>query len=185
MKAKKNKRVKKVVNKVEPTKIKIVQAAKCMGDELNPGEYIIGRPNGYKRKAIGNVKTEWIGALNSGRYPQITGSLCRKIDKDKSKRKRLGYCCLGVLSKIQGRLVFYNKEGWRDGADGVLSGSLHSRNPVAEKTSTSVNFPLDVNIVYKDIYGELHFFVNLIDCNDNGMSFKQIAYIINYLYKTK
>lgn len=38
------------------------------------------------------IKTKWINALRSGRYKQCKGRL----------KKGDGYCCLGVLAKVQG-----------------------------------------------------------------------------------
>lgn len=42
------------------------------------------------------LKTRWIEALRSGDYEQGTSYLCYN-----------GYCCLGVLAEIDGKLIHY------------------------------------------------------------------------------
>lgn len=42
------------------------------------------------------VQTIWVEALESGRYPQVTGMLTQ-IDED---GKVIGHCCLGVLQEL-------------------------------------------------------------------------------------
>ena len=45
------------------------------------------------------LKEKWIAALESGKYKQAKGRLC----KPKMKEKGYNYCCLGVLERIKGK----------------------------------------------------------------------------------
>lgn len=56
------------------------------------------------------LKTKWLAALRSGDYKQVNGALESIIWGDE-----VGYCCLGVLSKI----ATGDAEGWirSDGSD--------------------------------------------------------------------
>lgn len=129
------------------------------------GKFNVRLPSGFKKVKLPFLK-EWIAALEGGKFRQCSRSLCEL------KNKRYAYCCLGVLSKIQGRL----KDGLDDGSWSILSPS----NPVYETIGEQGRLPVGVT-VYTDEYDEVN---DLVDCNDTlYLSFKDIAKIVKTLYK--
>jgi len=92
------------------------------------------------------IKTKWLKALRSKRYKQTTGTLC---DRDG------GYCCLGVLARIQGA----KKENLFD--RGILKADL-------------AKYAAGLRIQSQNI---------LADLNDDGKDFIQIADYIEKKYK--
>lgn len=104
-----------------------------------------------ENKLPSNLKTKWLEALRSGQYKQGTGCLHGEDS----------YCCLGVFSKIQGRL-----DGAYDGIDG--SGLLLSDN-------NPHNF---LNAVEICEFGGLP--CSLASINDKGATFAEIADIIEF-----
>lgn len=120
-------------------------------------------PANYERIQL-PFYTKWINALESGKYFRAEESL---FDEDTG-----GYCCLGVLSKVQGRL--------EDGNDNGISGILHSNNPSCRKNVMGVqgNFPKNVIVSNRD-----RTFEALTELNDIGYSFKTIAGIIKQIWK--
>lgn len=104
-----------------------------------------------------SVMKKWVKALRSGKYSQTTDAL--KYDT--------GYCCLGVLCAISGLDKFKRATGGRlytyGGKYGLLpkkvlnfSGMKTDNGQYSNNTGTSC----------------------LVDKNDAGLSFKQIANII-------
>ena len=80
-------------------------------------------PDDYQKKELPYFK-EWTEALDSGSYSQTSGQLCETISYPESTQTC--YCCLGVLSKIQGRLTANN----RDGSDPDSTYYLSHQNPI-------------------------------------------------------
>lgn len=109
--------------------------------------------------------TPWLAALRSGEYPQGRGFLCYSGK----------YCCLGVLSKIQGRLQ-QKDEGWVDGAGGSF-GSLAIKNPCAAVLSQGGSFAPGVWVTFRGLDHKC-----LWRLNDNGLPFSDIADILETLY---
>ena len=104
-----------------------------------------------EQKLPPEIKAQWVEALRSGKFPQGKYVLCANGD----------YCCLGVLSSLQGRLTPSGNDGL-GGSETVLDCS----NPL--------NWVNDVRVVVAD--GTF----TLIGLNDNGIPFSQIADIIDY-----
>lgn len=102
-----------------------------------------------EQKLPPEIKTQWLEALRSGKFPQGKHMLCTNGC----------YCCLGVLSHIQGRLT-------PSGYDGTTDTVLCHDNPL--------NWVNDVRVAVAD--GP----ITLIGLNDNGMPFTQIADIIEH-----
>ena len=74
-----------------------------------PARFEIVTPKGYRRKSLPFFQ-EWVDALESGNFRQVTGTLA-----EPKGSKSLGYCCLGVLCRVQGRLVKDRAENeWYD-----------------------------------------------------------------------
>jgi len=142
-------------------------------------------PKGYTRKKLPYFK-EWVTALDSGRFHQVTSTLCQPIGK-----KKVGYCCLGVLCRVQGRLVKDREQGlWYDQADIIKDtvyigeqrsyGNLYQDNPSYEALSYNGKFPKGVKLIMNN--GTEIF--SLIDCNDDGkLNFKEIAKVIRRIWK--
>jgi hypothetical protein len=128
---------------------------------METNKYNLVLPEGYERKELPYFN-EWIAALESGEYEQCTGFLCN----------RNKYCCLGVLSKVQGRL---SANGTDDFGPTNL---LYRTNPCFDQLKASGSFP-DGVYVYRDNsrYGSLSV------CNDVGFTFKEIAEIIKQIWK--
>ncbi len=112
-----------------------------------------------KTKLPPDIKAKWLAALRSGTYKQGIGLLCANDH----------YCCLGVLSKLQGRLTadaesFYDED-------------------------QSKAFPPTMSLCYSN---PLHFLMdycalrhedksyNLAALNDSGVPFSTLADIIEY-----
>jgi hypothetical protein len=127
------------------------------------------------------IKEKWVAALRSGEYEQTTAALHRLApsgDPD-SQRPQPGYCCLGVLcdlalkagvitSRVQGALEVYDVED-----DATLPRSVAEW---ADFQLAVPNFDYAYRIGgYFDDQGVSH---ALTELNDGGMSFAEIADII-------
>lgn len=149
----------------------------------------VSLPFGYRKKKLPGLKA-WVDALNSGKYRQGISHLCIK------KEGRFKYCCLGVLSKVQGRLVSTKHKTER--GDGPSKHDynvchLHPSNPVYSILDDLGYFPDDV---YVNVFDKRD-----VDCNDNpefthsdanslvklnddlGLSFKDIAKVLQIIFK--
>ena len=133
----------------------------------------IEMPDKYKKIKLPSF-AKWVRALESGDYRQCTSALCER------KASRLYYCCLGVLSKIQGRLQ-RDEDGDFFDVNPACTGTLSTDNPLNEILGNKGFLP-DGVIVTRGM-SIAH---SLIDCNDSlGLSFKDIAKIIRTVYKAK
>src|SRR5688572_27204458 len=122
--------------------------------------YNIEFPPNYVKPILPG-RDEWTAALRSGKYPQSKNEL----------KNEMGYCCLGVLSKIQGRLVYSGELcTWLDKDTEMY---LSRDNPAAILGGNG-DFP--VGVMVRDNRGHLQ--CNLAHCNDSGFSFGEIAEII-------
>jgi len=162
-----------------------IKSAKTLNHTHNkhmkkPVKFKIITPKNYKRKPLAYF-TEWLQALESGRFRQTTGVLAEYLSS-----KKLGYCCLGVLCRVQGTL---NKQGnqWNDGYHKHSAiGSLSSDNPSFKDLGETGAFPPGVEVHVYDVDSNeiLHHCSNLIDCNDDGeLNFKEIAKVIRRIWK--
>lgn len=151
----------------------------------------VSLPIGYRKKKLPGLK-EWVAALKSGNYRQGTSHLCVKDDG------RFRYCCLGVLSKIQGRLFYLSNNKTEKGDSSSdynptdISYLKHD-NPLFEILRGSGLFPNKVGVNIYDIRevnmdgtpffvsAKVNSFVSLND--DLKLTFKDIAKVIQILYK--
>lgn len=103
------------------------------------------------------IMQRWVRALRSGKYKQATGQL---------KKEGVGHCCLGVLCEVL-------KQPYA-GYDLVL--------PVRVQQESEMN-SLDGTLpkTYKNKIVEMK--QSLTEFNDGGLTFKQIALIIERNYK--
>lgn len=129
-------------------------------------------PEGYEKKELPYFK-EWIEALDSGEYSQGSGQLCQTLSYLEEIETR--YCCLGVLSKIQGRLV----NNSRDGLDLDSTYFLSFENPIYRFLGENGTLPAGIEI--KSLNEKRIF--NLAELNDNNFSFSQISQVIKEIWK--
>ena len=128
-------------------------------------------PEGYQKKELPYFK-EWTEALDSGGYDQASGQLCETYSYVEGNKTC--YCCLGVLSKIQGRLTSHN----RDGTDLDSTYYLSFENPNYPFLGENGTFPVGIEI--KNANGKrIH---NLAELNDNDFSFSQISRVIKEIW---
>lgn len=134
--------------------------------------FTIELPENYKRRKL-PFYNWWIAALESGKYRQCTGTLCSVSNK------KLTYCCLGVLSKIQGRLKKFSL-GYEDYDEHDTT--LHENNPSYDALGCDGSFPLGVSVTHNKTKEVAY---DLMNCNDElRLSFKDIAKIIRMVYTT-
>lgn len=125
--------------------------------------YKIKFSDDFSRKELPG-KRVWVKALRSGKYKQGTNALC-SIDHR--------YCCLGVLSKVQGRLVEKNSV--------FMDGPLYHRiflapdNPLNSIIDNDGGFPSGFRVVTTNKFVA----DNLASMNDCGYTFRQIANVID------
>ncbi len=113
-------------------------------------------------------KVEWVRALRSGRYQQGTGALLTydNLQKDTTPK----HCCLGVLCEVVGLKPSRQNTYLGDGSllpELVWKGVGLPGSHVLIPTGNSMNRP------YKHDW-------SLAELNDNGLSFNEIADIIDY-----
>ena len=125
-------------------------------------DYKLHLPKGYVKPPLPG-RDKWIAALMSGKYPQGQHHLC----------KDLCYCCLGVLSELQGRLDF-------DGRDNREYSLLSYDNPLFDILRSNGDFPLRVCV---EIFNCTIICHALSTCNDFGLNFNQIADIIEAVWE--
>lgn len=109
-------------------------------------------------------KTKWIRALVSGKYRQTTGRLY--ITKKEYKGRSKGYCCLGVLARIQG-------VKWEHAEDGYTN----SMKPVGNDQMAYLDAKFSCGLSQEDQSV-------LASMNDDKKSFKEIAAWIKKNVKT-
>lgn len=142
--------------------------------ELKPGVialkkgFFLHLPKNYQKVKLPGLK-KWLKALRSGKYRQTVGTLCE------TRNKRRHFCCLGVLSETQGRLI--KKDiSWRD-IDQMSVLSQH--NPLYSIFGDTGKFPEGV-FIEED--GDM-ISTNLSWLNDcMGFSFKEIADVAELIW---
>ncbi len=106
------------------------------------------------------IKKLWIAALRSGKYEQCKGAL---------HRVNGGYCCLGVLTQLY---IKENKLKWKKGTRKRTKLAFDNEQEFVPKTvQTWANINVNGSYGY---YGDK----DLAEDNDNGLSFEDIANII-------
>lgn len=137
------------------------------------GKFVINLPKGFKKVKLPFYQ-KWIDALEGGKYRQCVGTLCE------TNNKKLTYCCLGVLSKVQGRLKKDENNEMVDHSDGY-TGDLNSNNPSFKALKGRGEFPTGVCVQKNDHTNSVY---DLVECNDDlRLSFKDIAKIIKTIFK--
>lgn len=128
--------------------------------------YSITFPDNYVKPVL-PMKKEWLEALKSGKYSQGKDVLCQNGN----------YCCLGVLSQIQGRLGEPSSYGYR--SDGGSALYLDDENPIVKlyPKFRRGGFPDGVLVNHN-----LGASVALSGLNDLGVPFTEIAEIIDQIW---
>lgn len=134
-------------------------------------QFTVCTPDDYKKISLPYFH-EWVAALKSGKYNQCIGQLCKPI-----LNKKLGYCCLGVLSKVQGSL--------QKNSDGNYSDNNKSLHYLSFKNACYNvlynNGKLPEGVKVENDYGQAG---TLSICNDSlSLSFKDIAKVIETVFK--
>lgn len=135
------------------------------------GKFFVKLPDNYEKIQLPYFH-EWVAALKSGKYNQCGGQLCKPISN-----KKLGYCCLGVLCKVQGSL---QKKSDGDYMDNYISSYyLSFKNACYNVLDNNGRLPEGVKV--ENDYGQAG---ALSNCNDSlNLSFKDIAKVIETVYK--
>jgi len=134
-----------------------------------PIRYKLTIPKNYKRKPLPG-RDIWCRDLESGKHRQGTG----KLYDVKTRR----YCCLGRKSRLDGCLVVNDGEGWdMDDNNGILS----TLNPDTKYLYGDGRFPTGVKVHIRYGGGWMDW-NTLAECNDEGLTFKQIARIIRKVW---
>ncbi len=110
----------------------------------------------HTQKLPPELKAQWTAALRSGTYKQGRAELFRNDS----------YCCLGVFSHIQGRLT-------ADGADG------ENGNTILLDHFNPFRWLCEAGIAKSD---DLSVSIEVATLNDRGLTFEQIADIIDYAF---
>lgn len=144
-------------------------------------------PDNYAKKAI-SWFNQWVAALESGKFPQAKGMLAKVIDDNGV----VGYCCLGVACKVQGRLKNFKIDWEEDGTPICEYGDakagedvgLSARNPLYQHIGSNGKFPLDVFASLTKDFSEVKH-TSLANLNDGGATFAEIAQVLRILFKQK
>lgn len=135
----------------------------------NDTAYEVIAPDDYVKPKLPWGKP-WVAELRSGKYKQCTGALCNGD----------GYCCLGILSKLQGRLRRCGRPLWLDGDS---AGSLSKRNPIATIIGETGSFWVYNRVVVRG-KNDIHLrHSTLASMNDAGFPFSIIADVIEAVWE--
>lgn len=115
-----------------------------------------------EKKLPPELKAQWLAALRSGEYIQGTGQLSREVEGV------MQHCCLGVLCRLQRRLVKIGSLEYDGTSAPASSLVLSTDNPVYFLT----NFIARMDDVP----------CTLADLNDRGATFAELADIIEYAF---
>lgn len=126
-------------------------------------DYKLHLPDGYEKKPLPGLK-QWVEALRSGKYKQGKQALC----KDGK------YCCLGVRCEVEGFEGIASGEYTSFGCDLFM---LPSKSTAYPFISDSGDFPSGVRIAIGGLTSGA-----LVGCNDSGLTFLQIADIIEAVW---
>ena len=121
-------------------------------------------------------KEKWVKALRSGKYNQAKGQLVRERGDDKT------YCCLGVLCDLVRNDENLNGIGLRMECNEALSININGESggvvPIGTRTYLEL---IDGNptLNFRGREGTSQNYIqSLANLNDDGMSFEQIADVI-------
>jgi len=144
------------------------------------GNFFVNLPDNFKKVKLPFFQ-KWVNALESGEYRQCANQLCTR------RNKKLSYCCLGVLSKIQNRLEKDEDGFMRDSLHkGMSHEILHKSNPCYSVIRNNGKLPKKVSVGKNSSETSFNIeeYNTLLECNDDlRLSFKDIAKIIKTVFK--
>lgn len=124
------------------------------------------KDNGIVGTMPKKVKAKWLAALRSGDYKQTTGTLCDPADRVGDNP---AFCCLGVLEHCL-----------TGGVEEDSSGTFETMPTPAFMEDWGINFINEQGDKAGEptlvLQNQLH---SASELNDDGMSFKQIANLID------
>ena len=139
-------------------------------------------PDGYQQVPLAG-RDEWTAGLRSGKFKPGHARLCAITQGDTEPK----YCCLGVLSKLQGRLtdvttpIYGDLNGMCAGDDGDSVSVLAVDNPLRDILGNTAQLGQhDVRINQTIITYQTC--VSLAELNDAGATFAEIADVIDAVY---
>ena len=135
---------------------------------INGIEFTLYIPEDYQKKPLPYFN-EWVDALDSGNYLQTSGRLCTY-----NPNAETSYCCLGVLSKVQGLL-----NSPRD--DNYNEYYLSTNNPNYSFFGYNGVFSFGIKVICST--GEE--ITTLSELNDQGLTFLQISKVIKEIWKSE
>lgn len=116
-----------------------------------------------KQQKLGKLQLKWVKALESGKFRKSTGDL----------RNKKGFCCLGVLEKLEGNLA-KRKPG---NSYCFLNNDMYNSSNLSKKTKNKYGFYGSSGQFKNDVL--VKGYSRLTTINDSEkFSFKQIAKII-------
>lgn len=128
------------------------------------------------------AKAEWLRLLRSGEYPQGHGTLCRLLDGN------VEFCCAGVLCEVAKKAGIVRSEeiGTRTRYHDASNLGDHSTVLLPRRVRDWANLDsMYINVPMRPEYSErlsAHYkdavVVGLVELNDNGFTFAEIADII-------
>lgn len=127
-----------------------------------------------RQKLVPEIKERWLTALRSGKYKQGAGAL-RVGDK---------YCCLGVLCQLLAEEAYIPVSS--SGVTGEDGGIVVYDGTTTLPSSLTVAIAFGANVVRAggenwnvyDPRSPSHYMTSLAQLNDSGMSFAEIADVI-------
>jgi len=132
-------------------------------------KYRLILPDGYQKQPLPG-RDEWIAYLREHPEEQGIGALGLPEGPN---------CCLGELSKLQGRLTDYGTDSEASGHNAETC--LSNDNPYCKFFTDVGEFPQGI-YVSSMIDGVLDNQFDLANCNDAGLTFPQIADIIEAVW---
>jgi len=141
---------------------------------IEHNRFIIELPTGYAPPKLPG-RNEWVAALRSGDYKQGRSKLKYATRTGLDHR----YCCLGVLCQINDRPEHDFGGGHPCTFDGGASG-LTFVNPLHQNLGSMGVFPSGILV---QIHSTSRRCSNLANCNDSGLTFNDIATIIETVWE--
>lgn len=137
-----------------------------------------------------DVANKWIAALRSGAYAQTTGQLRKCGANWEQEPSDSAFCCLGVLCDVYAQEHADVKWGEQlttcriDRGELFMNEEFHLPREVREwagMSSDNGKLPSEEHVIRLDLHNARDYAVygdNLVDLNDNGCLFTEIANVI-------
>lgn len=130
--------------------------------------YTLNLPPNYIKPKLPGGKA-WVNELRNGGLQQTESDLAIVQDDE-----QMAYCCLGVLCKLQGRLREVDGV-FRDDMSAYFLQEDNELEPIIGRQGY-FRFGVEITVEGFDV-------ISLADCNDSGLTFLQIADIIEAVWE--